>query len=130
MIVCDTHVLLFDVLQPERLSPAARQALDSGESGDELVCADITLWEIAMLLHKRRLVVEAEPVRFITRLLAARHVCALPITAEIAALSQSPGFRHGDPADRLIAATAMYHGASLVTADRHLAGIPGLTVIW
>ncbi|HNJ06979.1 MAG TPA: hypothetical protein PLY77_03410 [Plasticicumulans sp.] len=39
MIVCDTHVLLFDALQPERLSAAARQALDAGEAGRELMLA-------------------------------------------------------------------------------------------
>lgn len=130
MIVCDTHALLFDALQPERLGAAARQALDAGETARELACADISLWEIAMLLHKRRLSIEAEPVRFISRLLAARRVRVLPITPEIAALAQSPEFRHGDPADRLIAATALHHGAALITADQHLADVAGLNVIW
>lgn len=130
MIVCDTHVLLFDALQPERLSAAALQALDAGEAGRELACADITLWEVAMLLHKRRLIVQAEPVSFINRLLAARRVQVLPITPGIAALAQSPDFLHGDPADRLIAATALHHQAPLITADAMLTDLPGLHVIW
>ena len=48
----------------------------------------------------------------------------------IAVLAQSEEFRHGDPADRLIAATAIAHGAPLVTADAKLRRVKGLRVIW
>jgi PIN domain nuclease of toxin-antitoxin system len=54
----------------------------------------------------------------------------LPITAEIAELSQSAVFSHGDPADRLIAATALAHRAALITADEKLRVIPNLRCIW
>ena len=54
----------------------------------------------------------------------------LPITAEIAELSQSAVFSHGDPADRLIAATALVNRAALITADEKLHAIPNLRCIW
>jgi PIN domain nuclease of toxin-antitoxin system len=50
-------------------------------------------------------------------------------TCEIAALSVSLGL-HGDPADRLIAATAVHHGATLVTSDHRLRSAPGVQTIW
>ena len=55
MILLDTCTLIFDALTPERLSDAACGALDRGEAAGTLACADITLWEIAMLVSKGRL---------------------------------------------------------------------------
>ena len=54
----------------------------------------------------------------------------LPITAEIAELSQSDVLSHGDPADRLIAATARLHRAALVTSDAKLRKLKEVTTIW
>ena len=54
----------------------------------------------------------------------------LPITAEIALLSRSPLFQHGDPADRLIGATALQLGAALITADAKLRALSELNTIW
>lgn len=55
MILLDTRALVFDALTPERLSGAAREALDRGEAEGTLACADISLWEVAMLVRKGRL---------------------------------------------------------------------------
>ena len=55
MILLDTCVLVFDALTPERLSAAARSALEQGEQDSALACADISLWEIAMLVDKKRI---------------------------------------------------------------------------
>lgn len=48
-IICDTHVLLFWVDAPKRLSSNAYSAVEHGLASGTLACADITLWEIAML---------------------------------------------------------------------------------
>jgi PIN domain nuclease of toxin-antitoxin system len=98
--------------------------------GDGLAASDISLWEIAMLIAKRRLFIDADAATFIEKALEARAIRVLPITAKIAVLSQSDQFEHRDPADRVIAATAIVHGAQLVTADKQLRGTPGLRVIW
>lgn len=45
-------------------------------------------------------------------------------------LSQFDPFEHGDSADRIIAATAIAHGAQLVTADARLKRVQGLRVLW
>lgn len=128
MVVIDTHVLVQDALEPKRLSARARKALDAGDGA--LAASDISLWEIAMLLAKDRLKVSADAATFIEKLLEARAIRVLPITPRIAVLSQSDEFEHGDPADRVIAATAIVHGAQLVTADARLRKVKGLRVIW
>ena len=130
MIICDTHVLVFDALAPSRLSAKARRRLKEGESAGQLGCADISLWEIAMLLAKRRLRVDEEPATFLQTLLDSRGYRVFPITAEIAALSQAGQITTKDPADRLIAATALAAGAELLSADQALRAISGLNVIW
>jgi PIN domain nuclease of toxin-antitoxin system len=83
-----------------------------------------------MLIHERRIPVAGETLRFLNQLMELRQVTALPITPEIAALASSSVFSHGDPADRIIAATAVAHGAPLITEDRLLHRVEGLTAVW
>ncbi len=129
-IICDTNALLFDALQPDRLTDKARQALDDGEQDRSLACSDISLWEIAMLITRQRIIVDAEPRVFLEAILAARHIQVLPISPRIAALSQSGLFPHGDPADRIIAATAMHYHAPLITSDGKLRQLEQFATIW
>lgn len=83
-----------------------------------------------MLIAKGRIDPGMDAAQFVDDLVQARAVQVLPITPQIAVLAQSEEFRHGDPADRLIAATAIAHGARLVTADAQLRKVPSLRVIW
>jgi len=130
--ICDTHVLLLWAHEPERLSAAARQALELGRSQAELAIADITLWELALLQERGRLQLPAEvaPAFYLKQLLAALRLEVLPITPEIALLSRSSLFQHGDRADRLIGATALQLGAPLITADTKLRALEDLETVW
>ena len=130
MVVCDTHALVFDALAPTELGAKAARAIETACEAGELACADISLWEIAMLMEKGRLDVDATSADFLATLVAARRLTVLPITPAIAALAASNVVSVGDPADRLIAATAIAHRASLVTKDARLTGIPDLQAIW
>ncbi|MGQ0652994.1 MAG: type II toxin-antitoxin system VapC family toxin [Betaproteobacteria bacterium] len=128
MVVIDTHVLIQDVLEPKRLSAKARRALD-GAAGP-LAVSGISLWEIAMLIAKGRIDPATDAAQFIGDIVESRAITVLPITPKIAVLAQAEAFPHRDPADRIIAATAIVHGAQLVTADERLHGTPGLRVLW
>ena len=130
MIVCDTHALVFDALSPDLLGPEATRAIETSHRSGDLACADISLWEIAMLIEKGRLEIDASIENFLTAMLAARNLDVLPVTPAIAALSASGSIPAGDSADRLIAATAISHGATLVTKDERLTGIPNLPTVW
>lgn len=129
MLVLDTCTLIFDALEPQRLTAAARTALEEGEGADTLCCADISLWEIAMLVAHDRLVPGCGAAEFIDLAVQARGVRVLPITPAIATRSATLPL-HGDPADRLIAATAIEQGATLITADKRLREAPDVPTLW
>ena len=130
MIVLDTHVIVNDSLDPKRLSRRARAAVDEGQSAGALACSDMSLWEIAMLMAHGRLTVNADAKSFLEGVLEARAIRVLPITPAIAVLAQSDEFEHGDPADRIIAATALAHRAPLVSADARLRKLRSIKVLW
>jgi PIN domain nuclease of toxin-antitoxin system len=129
-IICDTHILIFWQDDPMRLSNAARSAIENGLTDKTLACSDISFWEIAMLMHSGRLRNDISPVQYMTDLCLALSLTVWPITPETAFLSQENFFHHNDPADRLIAATAIHHNAPLITADKKLHHLAPLTVIW
>ena len=129
MILLDTHVLVWAVLENKRLSKAASAAILKSTTEGGLAIADITLWELAMLLSRGRIqaygTVEAS-VRLLTEGLVIK-----PITPEIAAIStQFPADFPRDPADRLIAATARFEGLALVTHDEKLRASLLVQTIW
>lgn len=129
MILLDTCALIWDALDPGRLSHPAKAAIERNE--DELVICDISLWEIAMLIAKGRLLVDATAAGFLDLVLRARNLRVQAITPEIAQLSATlDASLGGDPADRLIAATALTLNAPLVTADSRLLRAGLLRTIW
>jgi len=130
VVVLDTNALIFDALQPRRLTPRALRAIETASENGEIACSDISLWEITMLVAKKRLDPGAELTQFLHDMIQARAVRVMPITPEIAALSQSRQLSHGDPADRIISATALYHHAKLISADLKLRTLKVLEVVW
>lgn len=131
LTICDTHVLLFWADRRERLTDAALHALDQGRDRGGLACAAISFWEIAMLFRKNRLTLPARhtPTSYMEDIVESLGLNILQLTPSIAALAESGIVSHGDPGDRLIAATAMIHQAPLITADEKLRAHPGLQCI-
>lgn len=129
-IICDTHVLLFWADAQDRLTDKVNHILETGIRDRTLACCGISLWEIAMLWARGRLQPKAPPAQYMHDILTAMRVKILPITPEIAVISQSTFFSHKDPADRIIAATAIYYKTPLITADNKLRAIETLDVIW
>ncbi len=131
MIILDTCILIYDALSPHKLSAKANKAIQVGYEKKKLCCCDISLWEIAMLVTKGRIEPGVDIQAFLRLILQARQLEILNITVEIAALSTTyPSYKHFDPADRLIAATAMHYKADLVSCDKKLHEIPALSVVW
>jgi PIN domain nuclease of toxin-antitoxin system len=113
-VLLDTHVVHWWSAEPERVSKPARNAL---EKADEHVVAAISWYELAWLAKHERIVVNI-PVRSWLQGLAAqlRTIGVTPAIADAAVAL--PSSFPGDPADRLIYATAFEHGLNLVTKDR------------
>jgi PIN domain nuclease of toxin-antitoxin system len=119
MIVLDTCALIFDALSPDRLSSRALAAIDRAGAAGELAISDVSLWEVAMLVSRGRLHPGTDAATFLGLVLAARSIAVLPISAAIACRAASLGL-HGDPADRIIVATALENRASLITTDARI----------
>jgi PIN domain nuclease of toxin-antitoxin system len=115
-VLLDTHVIQWWSAEPDRVSRAATRAL---EEADELAVAGISWFELAWLARHERIVVSV-PVRSWLVQLAAQ-VRTVELTPAIADTAASlPSSFPGDPADRLIYATAIEHGWRLVTKDRRI----------
>jgi len=127
----DTHVVYWLAVHPERLSRAARRAIAAADRSDGVAISSISLWELASLIDRGRIQVEGTAERFLIRLADRPGLALLEITPQIAALTiQFPPDFPGDPADRIIAATARAHGLRLVTRDANLQHSPFLRTIW
>lgn len=129
MILLDTCAIIWDALEPTKLTSHAKKAMQRAES--ELIICDISIWEIAMLIKKKRLVVDDTASGFVNLLLRSRNFHIQAITPEIAELSVEFGSEvSSDPADRLIAATSVVMNAPIVTADQNLRDASVLATIW
>ena len=120
-IVLDTHVLLWSLLRPEELQEDIRQRIAVAQENNQLLVCSISLWEIAMLKSKRRINIY-EPIRdFLESITNIDGLSVKDISTEVAAESvQLMDDFHGDPADRIIVATAKCYGATLLTRDQKI----------
>lgn len=129
MILLDTCTIIWDALEITKLTPQAKKAIKRDEK--ELLICDISIWEISMLIKKRRIEVDDTSSGFINLLLQSRNFFIQEITPEIAELSVNFGPEiNDDPADRLIAATSIYRNAPIVTADQNLRNATIIETIW
>jgi len=131
MIVVDTHIILWNALKPEMLSRKAKKAISAANNSDGIIFCDISLWEIALLMHKGRLSIDVEYLEFIKLVSESNNYVYRGITPEIARLSAKLfSDNNKDPADRIIAATSIIENAKLVTADKKLRQSRKVTTIW
>jgi PIN domain nuclease of toxin-antitoxin system len=128
VIVLDTHAWIWWVAEPEKLSARARHAIDAAETLG--VCA-ISCWEVAMLVARRRLDLDRDVLLWIRQALAVPRVTLLPLTPEVCVASaQLPRKPPADPADRMIASSALEHRATIVTKDSRLRSMPQIETVW
>jgi PIN domain nuclease of toxin-antitoxin system len=119
MLLLDTHVWIWYFEGDRNLAGSPLlEDIKSAISRSSLRISEISLWEVAMLESKGRISFSRDCLNWINRTLEVPGFSTVNISSEIACLScRLPGVFHGDPADRLIAATAIHLGASLVTGD-------------
>ncbi len=121
-ILLDTHIWLWWLLGQPELSTAECNALDAlAAAGTPPGLATISLWEAQMLASKGRLQVDGPLAQWLPMATAPETVSIVPLDVSvIVALDALPAGFHGDPADRIIVATARAHGLPLATRDSNI----------
>lgn len=131
MILLDTHILLWWVNDPATLSVPAQKAIASAAESRAVYVSAISSWEIAMLVARGRLRLALDVRDWLCRCEALPFLTFVPVNTAIAVESvRLPEFPHADPADRIIAATALSLGARLVTKDDKLRNYPRVETVW
>jgi PIN domain nuclease of toxin-antitoxin system len=117
-LVLDTHAWVWWVSKPDKLSRKQRSAIDRARKreGDTLLLSVISGWEVALLVQSGRLRLPVQLETWLSDAMSAPGLEVAPLTVPIiAGAARLAGLR--DPADMLIVATALHHGAPLLTSD-------------
>ncbi len=118
-LLLDTHIWLWSLIEPDRLGGRTRNELLDAKN--ELWLSPISTWEAVTLHDKGRVYLAADVKEWIER--NTRPFREAPLTHEIAVAGRQLHMVHHDPADRLLAATALVLDLTLVTADAKLLGL-------
>jgi len=122
VILLDTHIWVWLIAGSDKLKKSGYlgEILAHAKSSTIRIAA-ISLWEVAMLEAKKRLSFSEPTQQWLEHASAAPGIAVEPITPQIAFESANlPGDFHGDPADRLIVATARVSNLSLYTVDENI----------
>lgn len=121
-VLLDTHIWIW-VLTGDKcleLSPCLK-IINEAAIVSKLRISAISVWEVGMLEAKGRIRFETDCMNWIDRALGAPGISMVPLLPEISiSSSRLPGNFHGDPADRIIVATARHIGATLITKDKRI----------
>lgn len=120
--VLDTHVWIWLVNGgPECIVEGALDSIRGASADSALAVSAISVWEVAMLESKGRLQLQVDCLAWVAESTRRAGLRILPLSPDIAVAStRLPGDLHGDPSDRIIAATVRHESAILVTRDRAL----------
>lgn len=123
-ILLDTHVLVWLVRGHDRLGRDGRRQAHLALQEDCLFVSAISFWEVALLVRRGRIELPYPTDRF-RRTVVESGVIEMPMTGDIGIVAAELDGFHADPADRIITATALVRGCSLLTADDRILGWNG-----
>ena len=126
-LLIDTHIWLWSLLEPARLSRRVKRALEN--PANELWLSPISVWETLVLSEKGRLRLQPDGRTWISTALSATVLRDAALTHEVAVATGNINLPHVDPADRFLAATAQVYGLTLVTSDENLLTGSGYAVL-
>ena len=128
MILLDTHILVWLDQGSDLLGRRARKTIEDAYHQEEVAIATVSFWEIGMLIEQKRLEFEGKLTEWRVSLLNSGFI-ELPADGSVALTAAGLKDFPGDPADRMISATAIAEQARLVTADDRLLGHRGVRTI-
>jgi PIN domain nuclease of toxin-antitoxin system len=131
MIVLDTHAWIWFTSKPENLSKNAKKAVEAAVKEKNMLVSSISAWEVALLVKKKRLTLSMDVTDWIAKSENLPFIQFIPVSNSIAVKSVNlPQPLHDDPADRIIIATALSTGASIVTKDKKISDYSHVKTIW
>lgn len=130
LILLDTHVVVWLASDEVRLSKKARVAIDEARQDDGgLAISDFTLYELSTLFRKKQIGLSISLESFLSEV--EKRFVVLPITGRICVSAVAlPVAYPKDPADRIIGATALVEGLTLLTADAQIRNSRAVPTLW
>ena len=119
MVVVDTHALVWQLNADAKIGRRARARLERALAREELCVSAVTFWEISLLVSRDRLRLDTTATHFRWRVLEMG-IRELAVGGEVALQAAALGAELVDAVDCFLAATALTHGATLMTADERL----------
>lgn len=126
-LLLDTHIWIWSVVEPQRLSARVVKELTSPDN--QLWLSSVSVWELLLLHRKRRIELEGEAEPWVRKTLDLLQLNEAPLTIDVALQVGSVTLPHDDPADRFLVATARVFNLTLITADKRLIDAPGISVL-
>jgi PIN domain nuclease of toxin-antitoxin system len=117
-LLLDTHIWLWSVLEPDRLSRRVANELSRNEN--ELWFSPISVWELTFLHRKGKMKMPEDIPKWVAATMEDLKLIEAPVTVDVALAVSALKFSHGDPADHFLAATSKVFSLTLVTADQNL----------
>jgi len=120
-LLLDTHVWIWLAAGNPVLSPSSRRAIERAREREHLLISPISIWEISKLVERKRLALDMDMTDWLRQWVELPGITTADFSFRVAVLSNRlPGEIHGDPADRILVASAYEESAVLVTADEKL----------
>jgi PIN domain nuclease of toxin-antitoxin system len=126
-LLLDTHIWLWSLGEPDRLSRRVSKELDNRQN--ELWLSPISIWEAFLLVRKKRIHISTDFTTWLAASLSTLPVLEGPVTFEVARMLPTISVPHEDLADLFLAATAKAFELTLITADRNLIHTKGISVL-
>lgn len=126
-LLLDTHIWIWSLLEPGRLSGRVARALQN--QANEIWLSPLSIWELLVLVEKGRIVLQVRVDEWIAQALKAAPFTEAPLTTEVALATREIKLAHRDPVDAFLTATAKVFELTLVTADARLLATKGIRLL-
>jgi PIN domain nuclease of toxin-antitoxin system len=126
-LLLDTHIWIWSVSEPQRLTRRVAKELDNAQN--QLWLSPVSIWETLLLHRKGRLIIPEGFSTWVTKALTTMPLTEAPLTFEVAEALSTINLPQSDPADLFLAASAKVFGLTLITSDRNLVRTPGISVL-